>query len=94
MIFTLRNKQVMLDSDLAELYQVETKVLNQAVKRNTDRFPEGFRFQLQEADLAVLRSQIVTSTAPITASRSQIVTLNKKKGLRFQYLPPMTINIF
>ncbi|MCO5229918.1 MAG: ORF6N domain-containing protein [Chitinophagales bacterium] len=45
-IFTIRNNQVMLDRDLAEIYQVETKVLNQAVKRNLDRFPEQFRFQL------------------------------------------------
>jgi phage regulator Rha-like protein len=87
MIFTLRNKQVMLDSDLAELYQVETKVLNQAVKRNIDRFPEEFRFQLQEAELSDLRSQFVTSTAPITASRSQFVTLNKKRGQNIKYLP-------
>ena len=45
-IFTFRGVQVMLDRDLAELYQVETKVLNQAVKRNIKRFPESFRFQL------------------------------------------------
>ncbi len=45
-IFTVRGKQVMLNRDLAELYLVETKVLNQAVKRNIKRFPESFRFQL------------------------------------------------
>jgi len=45
-IFTIRNAQVMIDADLAELYQVDTKVLNQAIKRNIDRFPENFRFQL------------------------------------------------
>lgn len=51
-IITLRGKQVMIDRDLAELYGVETKVLNQAVKRNIERFPESFRFQLsnQEKD--------------------------------------------
>ena len=51
-ILTLRGKQVMIDRDLAELYGVETKVLNQAVKRNVERFPEHFRFQLsnQEKD--------------------------------------------
>ena len=47
-IFTFRNVQVMVDSDLAEMYQVKTKVLNQAVKRNLNRFPEFFRFQLTD----------------------------------------------
>ena len=61
-IFTVRGKQVMLDGDLAKLYGVETKVLNQAVKRNLDRFPESFRFQLSENELKILRSQIVTSS--------------------------------
>ena len=45
-IFMIRGKQVMIDRDLAELYGVETKVINQAVKRNIERFPEEFRFQL------------------------------------------------
>jgi hypothetical protein len=49
-IFTLRGKQIMLDSDLAELYKVETKVLNQAVKRNLKRFPETFRFRLSSSE--------------------------------------------
>ena len=59
-IFTIRGRQVMLDRDLAELYQVETKVLNQAVKRNIKRFPENFRFQLTKEELENLRSQFVT----------------------------------
>ncbi len=59
-IYTLRGVQVMLDSDLANFYEIETKVLNQAVKRNLDRFPEDFMFQLNEKDS--LRSQFVTST--------------------------------
>ena len=50
MVFTIRGVQVMIDSDLAELYQVETKVLNQAVKRNSERFPVEFRFQLTTAE--------------------------------------------
>jgi hypothetical protein len=50
-IFTIRDTQVMVDRDLAELYQVETKVLNQAVKRNIERFPEYFRFQLLQNEL-------------------------------------------
>ncbi|MCF6341136.1 MAG: ORF6N domain-containing protein [Sulfurimonas sp.] len=59
-IYTIRDKQVMLDRDLAELYDVETKVFNQAVKRNTERFPENFRFQLTQEEYEILRSQIVT----------------------------------
>ncbi len=61
-IFTIRGMRVMLDSDLAKLYNVETKALNQAVKRNLERFPESFRFQLSENEMQNLRSQIVTSS--------------------------------
>ncbi|MBP7433857.1 ORF6N domain-containing protein [bacterium] len=60
-IFTIRGMQVMLDSDLAELYGVETKNLNLAVKRNIERFPNTFRFQLAEEEYKVLRLQIETS---------------------------------
>lgn len=59
-IYEIRNQKVMLDFDLAELYEVETKVLNQSVKRNIERFPEDFMFQLTRAEYEVLRSQIVT----------------------------------
>ena len=62
LIYTIRGKQVMLDSDLAILYQVETRVFNQAVKRNSNRFPERFRFQLSEEEYKNLRSQFVTSS--------------------------------
>ena len=61
-IYTLRGKQIMLDSDLAELYQVKTKVFNQAVKRNSERFPNDFIFQLTEEEYENLRSQFVTSS--------------------------------
>jgi hypothetical protein len=56
MIYTIRGQQVMLDSDLAMLYQVETKAFNQAVKRNIERFPENFRFQLTKEEYDHLRS--------------------------------------
>ena len=59
-IYTVRDTQVMIDSDLAELYQVETKVLNQAVKRNLERFPADFMFQVTQEEHDSLRSQIVT----------------------------------
>ena len=61
MIYIIRNQQVMIDSDLAMLYQVETKRLNEAVKRNIARFPNEFRFQLTEKELESLRSQFATS---------------------------------
>jgi phage regulator Rha-like protein len=60
-IFEIRGQSVMLDFDLAGLYGVETRVLNQAIKRNSDRFPKDFMFQLTRRDLANLKSQIVTS---------------------------------
>ena len=62
LIYVIRGKQVMLDSDLAMLYQVETKVLNQAVKRNIERFPDRFRFQLTNEEYINLKSQFVTSS--------------------------------
>lgn len=61
LIYVIRNQQVMIDSNLAMLYQVETKRLNEAVKRNIARFPEEFRFQLTEEEAKSLRSQIATS---------------------------------
>lgn len=61
LIYTIRNKQVMLDSDVAMLYHYETKKINQAVKRNIDRFPERFCFKLTKNEFEILRSQIVTS---------------------------------
>ena len=60
-IYFVRGHKVMLDSDLAELYEVQTKVLNQAVRRHDARFPEDFMFQLTAEETEALRSQIVTS---------------------------------
>ena len=78
-IFTIRGVQVMLDKDLAELYGVETKVLNQAWKRNIERFPEDFCFQLTKEEVDILRSQIATLNSENISSRSQIVILNNEK---------------
>lgn len=61
-IYTLRGKQVMLDFDLAELYQVETRRLNEQVKRNGERFPDDFMFQLNEKEFENLMSQFATSS--------------------------------
>ena len=60
-IFEVRGRKVMLDIDLAGLYEVETKVLNQAVKRNINRFPDDFMFRLTKEEWMTLRSQFVTS---------------------------------
>ena len=62
LIYQLRGSRVILDFDLARLYDLPTKALNQAVKRNQDRFPEAFMFQVTARELANLRSQIVTSS--------------------------------
>lgn len=62
MIYVIRGQKVMLDSDLAMLYGVETKVLNQAIKRNLRRFPEDFMFRLSLEEHEILRSQFVTSS--------------------------------
>lgn len=61
-IYFIRGQKVMLDSDLAELYGVETRVLNQAVNRNIERFPEDFMFQLERQEWTNLKSQIVISS--------------------------------
>ena len=61
-IYVIRNQKVMLDIDLAGLYQVETKVLNQQVKRNLKRFPDDFMFQLTQSEFENLKSQFVTSS--------------------------------
>lgn len=81
LIYTIRGKQVMLDSDVAMLYNYETKKINQAVKRNIDRFPERFCFKLTKTEFDLLRSQIETLNRNIIYKgsdksflRSQIVT--------------------
>jgi len=68
-ILNLRGKQVMLDRDLAVLYQVETRTLNQAVKRNLDRFPDDFMFQLTKDEFVNWKSQIVISNSDVMGLR-------------------------
>ena len=62
-IYEIRGERVMLDRDIAALYNVETKVLNQAVKRNIKRFPKDFMFQLSKTEFQIWKSQIVTSNS-------------------------------
>ena len=92
-IYEIRGQRVMLDKDLAAMYGVETKALNQAVKRNSKRF-EGddfmFRLTKDEAELARSRSQIVTLESSAskglledsTSSRSQFVTMNRSRDVK------------
>ena len=68
-IYSIRGKQVMLDRDLAELYQVGTKRLNEQVKRNIDRFPDDFMFQLTDNELENWKSQYATSNKEIMGLR-------------------------
>jgi len=89
-IYFIRGEKVMLDADLAWLYGVETKVLNKAVKRNENRFPTDFMFQLTQAEAEGLRLQIGTSNDPapgrIPSLRFQFGTSKSKRGGR-RYLP-------
>jgi hypothetical protein len=77
LILNLHGQRVILDADLSELYGVQTKVLNQAVKRNADRFPDDFMFQLTSVEWTNLKSQFVTSSLEVVenqgTNRSQIV---------------------
>lgn len=84
-IYEIRGQKVILDRDIAALYQVETKVLNQAVKRNIDRFPEDFMFQLTKDEWKTISSQFVT-TSEDEVLRSQFVTI-ERRGRHTKYLP-------
>jgi hypothetical protein len=77
-IYTIRGKSVMLDRDLAALYEVPTGALNRAVKRNTERFPEDFMFQLTREEAELSRCQIATLNADASAN---------KRGQNIKYLP-------
>jgi hypothetical protein len=83
LILTLRGQRVILDADLAEIYGVPTKRLNEQVKRNADRFPEDFMFQLTAQEWQNLKSQIATSSSEVFGNeplRSQIATLKQDVG--------------
>ncbi|MCU0608552.1 MAG: ORF6N domain-containing protein [Chitinispirillaceae bacterium] len=80
-IHHFRGKAVMLDSDLADLYKVETKALNQAVRRNIGRFPEDFMFQLTENEEKTLRSQFVTSNSAGRGGRRYMPNVFTEQGV-------------
>ncbi|MCY1531785.1 ORF6N domain protein [compost metagenome] len=65
LIFTMRGKEIMLDKDLALLYQVETKILNKAVKRNIERFPEHFRFRLTQDEFEAINLRFQSGTSSL-----------------------------
>ena len=87
LILTIRSQKVLLDANLAAIYGVPTKALNQAVKRNADRFPQDFVFRLSPSDLADLRSQFATTGTKVAPGqydgvlKSQFVTA-KQGGRR------------
>ncbi|MBP5650289.1 MAG: ORF6N domain-containing protein [Bacteroidales bacterium] len=91
LIYVIRGTQVMLDSDLATLYGVETRALNQAVKRNINRFPDDFMFQLMKVEWANLKSQIVTSNTSenqsVVVLASQNVILKNGRGQHSKFMP-------
>jgi hypothetical protein len=84
-IYEIRGERVMFDFDIAELYEVAAKVINQAVKRNIKRFPEDFMFRLSSSEWITIRSEIVTPSDQFSL-RSQIVTLDGR-GRHSKYLP-------
>lgn len=86
-IYEIRGQRVILDKDIAQLYEVDTKVLNQAVKRHIDRFPIDFMFQLTNEELEKIRIQARDLDPGQISSRSQFVTLNTTRGTNIKYLP-------
>ncbi len=90
LIYTIRGKQVMLDSDVARLYHYPTKRINEAVRRNQERFPENFCFQLSENEVESMWSQFATASEKIENMWSQSVTTSKALDNKFRnkkYLP-------
>lgn len=85
-IYDIRGERVMLDFDLATLYGVETRALNQAVKRNIERFPEDFMFQLTGPEWLKVSAEM-TGYQSVSASSSQIVMIDIPKNRKEKYLP-------
>lgn len=91
-IYTIRGVQVMIDGDLAELYGVETKRLNEQVKRNIERFPVEFCFQLTSEESEYLRLQIMASKAPGLKSQNAASNTNRGGG-RYLFAQICRINV-
>lgn len=86
-IYEIRGQRVMLDKDLAALYETETEALNLAAKQNTKRFPKDFMFQLTKAELEDMRIQFETLERNQKPLRLQIETLESRRGADSKYLP-------
>ncbi|WP_442795486.1 ORF6N domain-containing protein [Pelobium manganitolerans] len=86
-IYEVRGERVMLDFDLAFLYEVETRVLNQAVKRNSKRFPDDFMFRLTAKEWEAIRSQLVLGYEDTVNPSSQFVMMNIPSNRTGKYLP-------
>ena len=86
-IYEIRGERVMIDRDLATLYEIETKALNLAVKRNISRFPKDFMFQLSKEEAEALRFQFETLNKSQDSLRLQTATLKKGRGKHTKYLP-------
>ena len=84
-IYEIRGERIILDFDIAALYEVPTKVLNQAVKRNSERFPGDFMFQLTSEEYDEI--QLILANRDSMSLRSQIVTLKSGRGQHRKYLP-------
>ena len=89
-IYEIRGQRVMLDFDLAALYQVETRVLNQSVKRNIKRFPEDFMFQLSDIEWAAISSQFVMTSTSRHALNSMLLV---KRWLNFNQKNPNNVHV-
>ena len=85
-IYEIRGERVMMDKDIASLYEIEVRMLNQAVKRNIKRFPKDFMFQLTREEFEELKFQIETLESN-DSSRSQFVTLKTGRGSNVKYFP-------
>ena len=85
LIYTIRGKQVMLDSDVAILYHYQTKRINETVSRNKERFPENFCFQLTEIEIENLKSQIVVSNVEQENNWPQTTTTSECEDIRSQF---------
>jgi len=83
-ILTIRDQKVVLDSELARIYGVPTRTLNQALRRNKKRFPRDFAFQLSGGEYEAIRSQIVIASSVAQDIRSQVVTASVARSIRSQ----------
>ena len=93
-ILTIRGMQVMLDRDLAELYETETRTLKQSVKRNIDRFPEDFMFELDDEDISLLVSQsVIPSKKYLGGAVPFVFTETYNSHVLTTRIHPVTLNI-